>query len=241
MGQPRRSRRDDAARRHVQPGRRARGKDAPLTAVLLVRWPPDYCLERATSQRIARIDYVTHPQTGDGRLQRPPWRAFMTAEELNWPSRASAAAVDCASSGIGPDTGDLTELFRQHHLELVRLAALLVRSREAGEDIVQDVFIKIHARRAGPPTRRVRWLTCAGRWLMAAGRGCAARRWPGGSVRRTGLRWTCMSRPNMRRSQQRIGGGCRRGYLRCRRSGARCWCCGITWGFRRQRLPARLG
>ena len=75
----------------------------------------------------------------------------MTAEELNWPSRASAAAVDCASSGIGPDTGDLTELFRQHHLELVRLAALLVRSREAGEDIVQDVFIKIHARRAGPP------------------------------------------------------------------------------------------
>jgi RNA polymerase sigma-70 factor (sigma-E family) len=74
----------------------------------------------------------------------------MTAEELNWPARASAAA-DGASSGIGRDAADLTELFRQHHLELVRLAALLVRSREAGEDIVQDVFINIHARRAGPP------------------------------------------------------------------------------------------
>src|SRR5262245_26369532 len=71
------------------------------------------------------------------------WRALMTAEELNWRSRASAAAIDGASPGIGRDTAALTELFRQHHLELVRLAALLVRSREAGEDIVQDVFINI--------------------------------------------------------------------------------------------------
>ena len=74
----------------------------------------------------------------------------MTAEELNWRSRASAAAIDGASPGLGRDTAALTELFRQHHLELVRLAALLVRSREAGEDIVQDVFINIHARRGGP-------------------------------------------------------------------------------------------
>jgi RNA polymerase sigma-70 factor (sigma-E family) len=75
----------------------------------------------------------------------------MSAEELDWRSRASAAAPGGAFSGIEQDAADLTELFRQHHLELVRLAALLVRSREAGEDIVQDVFIKIHARRAGPP------------------------------------------------------------------------------------------
>ena len=46
---------------------------------------------------------------------------------------------------------DLSALFRAHHAELVRLAVLLVRSREAGEDIVQDVFTKVHARRGGMP------------------------------------------------------------------------------------------
>lgn len=77
----------------------------------------------------------------------------MTAEEPSWSSRgsATAAAVDSVSPGIERDIADLTELFRQHHVELVRLAALLVRNREAGEDIVQDVFVKIHVRRAGPP------------------------------------------------------------------------------------------
>jgi RNA polymerase sigma-70 factor (sigma-E family) len=74
----------------------------------------------------------------------------MSTEGLSLPSRASAAAVDPAAPEIGPVTEGLTEMFRQHHVELVRLAALLVRNREAGEDIVQDVFIKIHARRAGP-------------------------------------------------------------------------------------------
>lgn len=77
----------------------------------------------------------------------------MTADEPSWSWRASASAatVDSGSSGTERDPADLTELFRQHHLELVRLAALLIRNREAGEDIVQDVFIKVHARRAGPP------------------------------------------------------------------------------------------
>ena len=56
-----------------------------------------------------------------------------------------------SSSVTARDSADLTELFHQHHVELVRLAALLVRSREAGEDIVQDVFVRIHARAAGPP------------------------------------------------------------------------------------------
>jgi len=41
---------------------------------------------------------------------------------------------------------DLAELFRRHHLELVRLAVLLVRSQETAEDIVQDVFARIHGR-----------------------------------------------------------------------------------------------
>jgi RNA polymerase sigma-70 factor (sigma-E family) len=75
----------------------------------------------------------------------------VTAEELGWPSRAAAVAAESASSGSKQNAADLTELFRQHHLELVRLAALLVRSQEAAEDIVQDVFVRIHARRAGAP------------------------------------------------------------------------------------------
>lgn len=89
----------------------------------------------------------------------------MTAEEPSWSSRGSAlaAAVDSVSSGIEGDIADLTELFRQHHVELVRLAALLVRDREAGEDIVQDVFVKIHVRRANRRTQRVRWHICVRR------------------------------------------------------------------------------
>jgi len=72
----------------------------------------------------------------------------MTAEDLSWPSRGAAVGGE---SPVEQGIADVTELFRQHHVELVRLAALLVRSREAGEDIVQDVFIRIHARPAGPP------------------------------------------------------------------------------------------
>jgi RNA polymerase sigma-70 factor (sigma-E family) len=75
----------------------------------------------------------------------------MTAEDLGWPRPASAIATDGAISGDEESASDLTELFRQHHVELVRLAALLVRSREAAEDIVQDVFGRIHGRRGGPP------------------------------------------------------------------------------------------
>jgi RNA polymerase sigma factor (sigma-70 family) len=67
-------------------------------------------------------------------------------EDLSWPSRTAAVNGESLET---EHSSDLTELFRQHHVELVRLAALLVRNREAGEDIVQDVFIRIHARRAG--------------------------------------------------------------------------------------------
>jgi RNA polymerase sigma-70 factor (sigma-E family) len=40
----------------------------------------------------------------------------------------------------------LADLFLAHHGELVRLATMLVRSREAAEDVVQDVFTSIQAR-----------------------------------------------------------------------------------------------
>jgi RNA polymerase sigma factor (sigma-70 family) len=41
----------------------------------------------------------------------------------------------------------LAELFRQHHLELVRLAVLLVQDQPTAEDAVQDVFLRLQAMR----------------------------------------------------------------------------------------------
>ncbi|MGP4102641.1 RNA polymerase sigma factor [Nonomuraea sp. KM90] len=40
----------------------------------------------------------------------------------------------------------LADLYRQHWLALVRLAVLLVGDREAAEDVVQDVFSRLHGR-----------------------------------------------------------------------------------------------
>jgi RNA polymerase sigma-70 factor (sigma-E family) len=37
-----------------------------------------------------------------------------------------------------------TDLFRQHHLELVRLAAILVGEQATAEDVVQDAFERLH-------------------------------------------------------------------------------------------------
>ena len=74
--------------------------------------------------------------------------ALMMAEDLTWPSRASAEGADSVTPASSRDSTDLADLFRQHHVALVRLAVLLVRDRAAGEDIVQDVFARIHARRA---------------------------------------------------------------------------------------------
>ena len=41
---------------------------------------------------------------------------------------------------------DVTELFRQHHLELVRLAVLVVGDLATAEDVVQDAFEQLHRR-----------------------------------------------------------------------------------------------
>jgi RNA polymerase sigma-70 factor (sigma-E family) len=42
-------------------------------------------------------------------------------------------------------------VFVRHHAELVRLALLLVGDQPTAEDVVQDVFAKLHARRAEWP------------------------------------------------------------------------------------------
>ncbi|MET8160532.1 sigma-70 family RNA polymerase sigma factor [Sphaerisporangium sp. NPDC005289] len=46
----------------------------------------------------------------------------------------------------GADTA-LAALYGEHRLALVRLAMLLVGDRESAEDIVQDVFSRLHAKR----------------------------------------------------------------------------------------------
>ena len=45
------------------------------------------------------------------------------------------------------DDQRLDGLFRQHHVDLVRLAVLLVRDQPTAEDAVQEVFLRLQARR----------------------------------------------------------------------------------------------
>jgi RNA polymerase sigma-70 factor (sigma-E family) len=40
----------------------------------------------------------------------------------------------------------VTELFREHHLELVRLALVMVQDLATAEDVVQDAFERLHRR-----------------------------------------------------------------------------------------------
>ena len=53
-----------------------------------------------------------------------------------------------ADADDGQDAGpvDLPELFRRHQAELLRLAVLMVRDLPTAEDVVQDVFTRLHAR-----------------------------------------------------------------------------------------------
>lgn len=49
----------------------------------------------------------------------------------------------------GGEPATLTELFRAHHLELVRLAVLMTGDLATAEDVVQDVFERLHRRWPG--------------------------------------------------------------------------------------------
>jgi RNA polymerase sigma-70 factor (sigma-E family) len=57
----------------------------------------------------------------------------------------SAVAVD-AGQGVTAAAQTVTELFREHHLELVHLAVVMVGDLATAEDIVQDVFERLHRR-----------------------------------------------------------------------------------------------
>ncbi|MFG1865234.1 sigma-70 family RNA polymerase sigma factor [Microbispora bryophytorum] len=58
-----------------------------------------------------------------------------------------------------PPRADLAGLYREHRVGLVRLAVLLVGDLETAEDVVQDVFARLHSRR--PPDLTLAYLrTC---------------------------------------------------------------------------------
>ena len=51
----------------------------------------------------------------------------------------------------GPERGELLDiLFRRHYAALVRLGVVMLGSREAAEDAVQDAFLTLH-RQSGDP------------------------------------------------------------------------------------------
>lgn len=54
--------------------------------------------------------------------------------------------------GLAPmtsdDSVDLAELYRTHHLQMVRLARLLVDDTASAEDVVQEAFLGMHRNRA---------------------------------------------------------------------------------------------
>lgn len=69
----------------------------------------------------------------------------------------SAAHADQGGADVAPaderalqtdvtDPAELTELFRAHHLELVRLASIMLGDRPAAEDVVQDAFERLSLR-----------------------------------------------------------------------------------------------
>jgi RNA polymerase sigma-70 factor (sigma-E family) len=66
-----------------------------------------------------------------------------------WPCGGRLFVMSLATSGPDSEhragTG-LTELFREHHLELVRLALIMVGDLATAEDVVQDVFERLHRR-----------------------------------------------------------------------------------------------
>jgi len=60
-----------------------------------------------------------------------------------WPERAGCDPA--AQMTVNP-AEYVTELFRAHHLELVRLAVLMVGDMATAEDVVQDAFEQLHRR-----------------------------------------------------------------------------------------------
>jgi RNA polymerase sigma-70 factor (sigma-E family) len=80
-------------------------------------------------------------------LPAPPWL-------LRWARQAPSRLPASSLPAPGEAAPALDELFRERRLRLVRLAVLMVDDQPTAEDIVQDVFARLH-RRHGPVLRGV--------------------------------------------------------------------------------------
>jgi RNA polymerase sigma-70 factor (sigma-E family) len=52
--------------------------------------------------------------------------------------------ADATAEQARPATAAVTDLFREHHLDLVRLALVMVGDLATAEDVVQDAFERLH-------------------------------------------------------------------------------------------------
>lgn len=96
----------------------------------------------------------------------------MTDESVGparWQPESALLIANRAGMTTGPVDGgetavtELPELFRRHQAELLRLAVLIVRDQPTAEDVVQDVFTRLHARghRAGDLDQALVYLRAA--------------------------------------------------------------------------------
>jgi RNA polymerase sigma-70 factor (sigma-E family) len=77
--------------------------------------------------------------------------------EHGGPAGPAASELPAAQGPAGPadparqagPAKELAELFRAHHLELVRLAVVMVGDLATAEDVVQDAFERLHSRWRG--------------------------------------------------------------------------------------------
>ncbi len=60
-----------------------------------------------------------------------------------------------------PDNGELAALYREHYLGLVKFAVQLVDDQASAEDVVQDVFARLHGRRLADIADPRRYLATA--------------------------------------------------------------------------------
>ena len=83
-------------------------------------------------------DQIWRAGSGDPAAERPPG---LVAREV-----AGTDLAPGASHEAGGPACDVTALFRDHHVELIRLAVLMTGDRGSAEDIVQDVFARLCSR-----------------------------------------------------------------------------------------------
>jgi len=67
------------------------------------------------------------------------------ADQSRRGAKAPGPASWCPETAAA-GTGEFADVYRSHYPELVRLAAFIVGDRPTGEDVVQDVFIRLHQR-----------------------------------------------------------------------------------------------